>query len=160
MNRSKKIEIIGAKVALYNGLVFGFGFLFIVSFLGLLFADGLLGIIGIGALLSYNHLFVSFILLYLTFPYALWIFGKNNSLNLIKEKSIIKISAGFSFGVNLFIWTVFLVSQLAFGGFEYPLYLSLTIMGIVLTLGVLTTCSLGLYIVRLTKEKIKVIHNT
>ncbi len=155
MNRDRKAEIIGAKVALYNGLAFGLGFLFIISFSAILLANGLLGIIGVGAFLSYNYLIISFILLYLSFPFALWVFGKSNSKNLIKGKSVIKVSAGFSFGVNLFIWLVFLVSQLAFGGFEYPLYLSVIIIGLILVLGMLTTCSLGFYIVKMTKEKIK-----
>ena len=155
MNKNKKIENIGAKIALYNGSIFGFGFLFLLSFLGILFANGLLGIIGIGALLSYNYLFVSFLLLYLSFPFALWIFGKHNSKNIIKGKSVMKTSAKFSFGVNLIIWLIFLISQIIFGGFEYLLQLNLIIFGVIVVLGTLTTCSLGIYIVNRTKEKLK-----
>ena len=85
-----KTETIGAKVALINGMTFGLGFLFIMTFIGLLFSDGLLGLIGIGALLSYNYLFISLALLYLTLPIALWIFGKRNSKSLNQGKSVIK----------------------------------------------------------------------
>ncbi len=152
MNKSEKI---GAKVALINGMTFGLGFLFIMTFIGLLFSDGLLGLIGIGALLSYNYLFISLALLYLTLPIALWIFGKRNSKSLNQGKSVLKTSAEFSFGVNLIIWIVFLLSQLVLGGVENYLYLNLIVIGIILVLGFLTTYTFGFYIVKLTKEKIK-----
>ncbi|PNQ72502.1 hypothetical protein C1T31_12000 [Hanstruepera neustonica] len=150
-----KTENIGAKVALINGMTFGLGFLFIITFIGILFSDGLLGLIGIGALLSYNYLFISLALLYLTLPIALWIFGKRNTKSLNQGKSIIKTSAEFSFGVNLIIWIVFLFSQLLLGGLENYLYLNLIVIGIIIVLGFLTTYTFGFYIVKLTKEKIK-----
>ena len=152
MNKS---ENIGAKIALINGMTFGLGFLFIMTFIGLVFSDGLLGLIGIGALLSYNYLFISLALLYLTLPIALWIFGKRNSKSLNQGKSVIKTSAEFSFGVNFIIWIVFLLSQLVLGGIENYLYLNLIVIGIILILGFLTTYTFGFYIVKLTKEKIK-----
>ena len=152
MNKNKNI---GAKVALINGMTFALGFLFIMTFIGLMFSDGLLGLIGIGALLSYNYLFISLALLYLTLPIALWIFGKRNTKSLNQGKSILKTSAEFSFGVNLIIWIVFLFSQLVLGGFENYLYLNLIVIGIVIVLGFLTTYTFGFYIVTLTKEKIK-----
>ncbi len=152
MNKSEKI---GAKVALINGMTFGLGFLFIMTVIGLLFSDGLLGLIGIGALLSYNYLFISFTLIYLTLPFALWIFGKRNSKSLNQGKSVLKTSAEFSFGVNLIIWIVFLFSQLVLGGIENYLYLNLIVIGLILVLGFLTTYTFGFYIVKLTKEKIK-----
>ncbi|WP_299229673.1 hypothetical protein [uncultured Psychroserpens sp.] len=152
MNKS---ECIGAKVALINGMSFGLGILFIMTFIGLLFSDGLLGLIGIGALLSYNYLFISLALLYLALPFALWLFGKRNSKNLNQGKSIIKTSAEFSFGVNLIIWIVFLFSQLVLGGIENYLYLNLIVIGTILVLGFLTTYTFGFYIVKLTKEKLK-----
>ena len=150
-----KIENIGAKLALINGLTFGLGFLIIMTFIGLLFSGGLLGFIGIGALLSYNYLFISLALLYLTLPFALWIFGKRNTKSLNQGKSILKTSAEFSFGVNFIIWIVFLFSQLVFGGFENYIYLNLIVIGIIITLGSLTTYTFGFYIVKLTNEKIK-----
>ncbi|MFG6688099.1 hypothetical protein ACGK9U_16125, partial [Mariniflexile sp. HNIBRBA6329] len=150
-----KNENIGAKVALINGMTFGLGFLFIMTFIGLMFSGGLLGLIGIGALLSYNSLFISLALLYLTLPIALWIFGKRNTKSLNQGKSIIKTSAEFSFGVNFIIWIVFLFSQLVFSGFENYLTLNLIVIGIIIVLGFLTTYTFGFYIVKLTKEKIK-----
>ena len=152
MNNTEKI---GAKVALINGMAFGLGFLFILTIIGLLLSGGLLGIIGIGALLSYNYIFISLVLLYLTLPFALWIFGKRNSKCLNQGKSVLKTSAEFSFGVNLIIWIVFLFSQLVLGGFENYFYLNLIVIGIILILGFLTTYTFGFYIVKLTKEKIK-----
>ena len=150
-----KTENIGAKVALKNGMTFGLGFLFLLTFIGILFSDGLLGLIGIGALLSYNYLFISLALIYLTLPFALWIFGKRNSKSLNQGKSILKTSAEFSFGVNLIIWIAFLFSQLVLGGIENYLYLNLIVIGIILILGFLTTFTLGFYIVKITEEKIK-----
>ena len=150
-----KAEDIGVKVALINGMTFGLGFLFIMTFAGLLFSDGLLGLIGIGALLTYNYLFISLVLLYLTLPFALWMFGKRNSKSLNQGKSVIRTSTEFSFGVNLIIWLVFLVSQLILGGFENYLYLNLIVIGIILVSGILTTYTFGFYIVKLTKEKLK-----
>ena|SRR5690606_23853323 len=150
-----KTENIGAKIALINGMTFGLGFLFITTLIGLLFSGGLLGLIGIGALLSYNYLFLSLTLLYLTLPFALWIFGKRNSKSLNQGKSILKTSAEFSFGVNLIIWIVFLLSQLVLGGIDNYLYLNLIVIGIIFVLGFLTTYTFGYYIVKLTKEKLK-----
>ena len=150
-----KIENIGAKVALINGMTFGLGFLFIMAFIGILFSDGLLGLIGIGALLSYNYIFISLGLIYLTLPFALWIFGKRNSRSLNQGKSLLKTSAEFSFGVNLIIWFAFLFSQLILGGIENYLYLNLIVIGIILILGFLTTFTFGLYIIKLTEQKIK-----
>lgn len=152
MNKSEKI---GARIALINGMAIGLGFLFIMTFIGFLASDGLFGLIGIGSLLSYNYLFISFSLLYLTLPFALWIFGKRNSKSLNQGKSVLKTSAEFSFGVNLIIWIVFLFSEFALRGFENYLYLNLIVVGIILVLGFLTTYTFGFYIVKLTKEKIK-----
>ena len=151
----RTIENIGAKTALYQGLAFGLGFLIIISALGILYSGGLMGIIGVGALLSYNYLIISLVLLYLTFPIALWIFGKRNSKNIVNGKNRVKTSAEFSFGVNILIWSTFLFSQLAFGKFQEQLYLKLTIIGLIIILGTITTFTLGFYIVKLTEEKIK-----
>ena len=150
-----KIEKIGAKIAMNQGLTFGIGALVFITIFGILFSGGLLGIIGIGALLSYNYLIISLGLLYISFPFALWFFGKRNSRNIINGKSKIKTSAEFSFGVNLIIWSVFLFSQLVFGGFEETLYLKLVTLGMIIIFGILTTGTLGLYIVKLTADKIK-----
>ena len=148
-------EKIGAKIAITQGLTFGLGGLLFISVFGILFSGGLLGIIGIVALLSYNYLIVSLVLLYAIFPFALWFFGKRNSNNILRGKSKIKTSAEFSFGVNLIIWSVFLFSQLIFGEFEETLYLKLGTFGLIIILGILTTGTLGLYIVKLTEDKIK-----
>lgn len=150
----KRKETIGAKVALINGMTFGLGFLFIISAIGTLFSDGLLGIIGIVSLVSYKYIFISLALLYLTLPFALWYFGKRNVKSLNRGKTILQISAQFSFGVNLIIWIVFLISQLILNEIENYLYLNLIVIGIILILGFLTTYTFGFYIVKLTKEKI------
>jgi uncharacterized membrane protein len=91
-------------------LTFGLGGLIIISILGILLLDVLIGIIGIVALWSYNYMFLSLVLLYITFPLDLWFFGKRNSKNILQGKSNIKTSAEFSFGVNIMIWLVFLLN--------------------------------------------------
>jgi hypothetical protein len=153
---NKQIESIGRTVALKYGLTFGFLFLILFTVTVILFSGGLLGIIGISALLSYNYLFVSLILMYVSFPFALSIFGKKNARNIRKGKKDVKISAEFSFGVNTMIWLVFLISQSIFGEFQHSIQLNLIVLGLILILGTLTTFTLGLHIVTKTKEKIKV----
>jgi len=148
-------ESIGGKIALKHGLAYGLSFLIVLSLGAIHFSDGLLGYIGIAAMLAYNYLIISFLMLYISFSIALWYFGKRNALNILKGKSTIKTSAEFSFGVNLIIWSIFLITQLGFGGFEEPFYLKLVVLGLIAILGTLTTFTLGLYLVKLTEERIK-----
>jgi len=151
---SRNIEIIGEKVALKLGLIYGFGFLFLLTLFGILASDGLFGLIGIGVILSSNYLFVSLVLLYSAFPLALSFFGKYNSRNLMKGKSVMRTSAEFSFGVNFVIWQVFLLSQLILNQFENFIQLNLTVLVLILILGTLTSSTLGVLIVKSTEEKI------
>lgn len=150
-----KSEKIGAKIALLNGLTFGLGIPIILIFILLLSADGLLGWIGIGAILSYNYIIVSLVLLLGSFPIALWTFGKRNARNIDKGKSIIKTSAEFSFATNVIVWIVFLISQYIIGNAENNVLVSLFALGAIVVFGILTTYTIGYYIVRLTKEKLK-----
>tara|TARA_R110001632_G_scaffold107745_2_gene217461 strand:- start:755 stop:1228 length:474 start_codon:yes stop_codon:yes gene_type:complete len=154
MNRIRKIENLGARVALFKGMFFGIFFVFLVFLFTILFTLGLFRIIGI-ALLSYNNIFYSFLLMFFSYPFALWFFGKNNAKRLIKEVDDFKTSIVFSFGVNSVIWLVFGFSQLAFGGFSNLIQLILIVLALVLVFGSLTSCTIGFYIVSLTKERIE-----
>jgi hypothetical protein len=120
----------------------------------ILIAGGLLGIIGLFAILAFNGLYLSLLLLYCAFPFALWTFGKRNGKNIFNEKSAVRTSLEFSFGVNLTIWSVFLLSQMLIGELTNALIWTLGTIGVILILSAITTFTIGIYIVNQTKKRI------
>ena len=150
-----EIEKIGSKTALKIGLKLGTLFLLLTTIVLISIAGGLLGIIGLYSILKFNNLYISLLLLYISFPLALRTFGKRNGKNIINDKSSVRTSLEFSFGVNLIIWTVFLLSQLLIGQSTNPVIWTLATIGIIITLSTITTFTIGIYIVNRTKRKIK-----
>lgn len=148
-------EKIGSRTALRIGLKIGLLFLFLTTIILTLIAGGLLGIIGLYSILTFNQLYISLLLLYFSFPLALWTLGKRNGTNILKYKSTFRTSLEFSFGVNLIIWTVFLLSQLIIGQSTDLLIWTLATIGIMIILGSITTFTIGIYIVNRTRKMIK-----
>jgi hypothetical protein len=153
-NAKNKLKKIGSLTALKLGL--GIGTIFLVATMSffILLANGLLGIIGEHSHISYNNLYISFILLYLSFPVALWFFGSRISTNLNNGVGNTLSSAKFSFGVNFLIWAVFLSSQIILC--EETKHLTWTVITLlfVISVGTITTFTLGLLITNRIKNKI------
>ena len=148
-------EKAGSRTALRIGLKLGLLFFFLATIILILIAGGLLGIIGLYSILTFNNLYISLLLLYISFPFALWTFGKRNGKSIYNDKSTIRTSLEFSFGVNLIIWTVFLLSQLIIGQSTDLLIWTLATIGIIIILSAITTFTIGIYIVNRTRKKIK-----
>ncbi len=155
MMRLDIIQKLGSKTALKVGFSIGTIFLIMTTALLVLIAGGLLGLIGIYTILSFNQLYISLLLLYLSFPIALWTIGKRNGKNLFLGKSIIRTSVEFSFGVNLIIWAVFLISQVIIGESTDLFIWTLGTIAVIIILSILTTFTIGIYIVNKTRKKIK-----
>jgi len=96
------------------------------------------------------------VLLYFSFPFALWLFGKRTAKNILKAKSKIRNSWEFSLGVNTLIWTVFFTSQLLIGNSTDILIWGIATVGVILVLSIITTFTIGIFIVKKTEKKIKV----
>ncbi|NEN25744.1 hypothetical protein G3O08_19830 [Cryomorpha ignava] len=159
MKRLDEIEKMSSKTALKVGLSVGTFFLFLTTSILVLVAGGLLGLIGLYAILSFNNLYLSLILLYLSFPFALWTVGRRIGKNLFNDKSTLRTSFEFSFGVNLIIWTVFYISQLLVGQSTEIVIWTIATVGITIILSILTTFTIGILIVNQTRKKINKAHN-
>ena len=155
MKRLDEIEKLSSRTALKVGLSVGTLFLFLTTTFLVLIAGGLLGLIGLYAILSFNNLYLSLLLLYLSFPLALWIVGKRNGKNLFNDKSTLRTSFEFSVGVNLIVWTVFYISQLIVGQSTEIIVWTIATIGTIIVFSILTTFTIGIYIVKRTRNKIK-----
>ena len=156
--RLDEIEKLSSRTALKVGLSVGTLFLLLTTTFLVLIAGGLLGLIGLYAILSFNNLYLSLSLLYLSFPLALWIVGRRNGKNLFNGKSTLRTSLEFSFGVNLIIWTVFYLSQLLVGESTEIVIWTLATIGIIIVLSILTSFTIGILIVKRTRNKINKAH--
>ncbi len=146
--------------ALRQGLKIGTFFLLLSSLGLLMLTGGLLGLVGLHSILTYNKLYISLILLYLSFPFALWNFGKINVKNILKQKNRLLCSLEFSVGINIVIWTVFLISQLLFGTTTNPLLWFIATIKVIIILSIFSTFTIGLYIVKRTETAIKNMTNS
>lgn len=155
MIRLDEVEKLSSRIALKVGLSIGTLFLIITTTFLVLIAGGILGLIGLYAILSFNNLYFSFILLYLSFPLALWILGKRNGKSLFDNKSKLRTSFEFSFGVNVIIWTVFYISQLIIGPSTELLIWTIATIGVIIVLSFLTTFTIGIFIVHHTSVKME-----
>lgn len=156
----KKHEKKGAKITLFYGLLFSFLsiipiiFIFLILFLSI----DLVGMIGVGMLSIY--FFLMLIPVLIAFPFALWYLGKRNVRSLLKDQSIVKISAEFSFGVNFIIWLSIFVFLLVFGDSIFLVQLFLIMLILLPTLSGITTFTIGLFIVKKTKNKMETLYDS
>ncbi|TCI92771.1 hypothetical protein [Tenacibaculum sp. M341] len=157
---TKNKEKQGAKIALFYGLLFSFFSMIPLTFifLILLFSVDLVGLVGIGVLSFFLFTILTPVLT-TVFPIALWYLGKRNVRSLLKGKTIIRISTEFSFGTNLIVWLSIFIFLVVSGNTFFLLGLIYVIPILFIVLSTLTTFTIGLFIVKKTKKKMKSLYD-
>jgi len=146
---------IGSDVAMSNGLAFGFFFIILSFFIVFMMLDLLSFAMFLGLFHVIEYTF-AFILLLITFPISLWYFGRRNVNELTNGNKMLIISAKFSFGVNSIIWSAFFIPLLFLGPPELIGLHFLASFSLFTVCGILTTITLGYYIVKKTEQKLQI----
>jgi hypothetical protein len=145
---------IGGLMALLLGMGIGSGLIMFFSVVAIVFSGGLLGMIGLQALVTFNNLHLTMLDVYLAYPIALWFLGRDMGANLSSQRmSITVASARFSFGLSAVLWAVFLITQLWIGkDTDLALWLFGAVVMALIT-GLVATFSFGLFIAFIVKNK-------
>lgn len=145
---------IGGFVALVVGFWIGTVLACVLALAAIMYSGGLVGMIGLQALITFNNLHYTLFVTYMAFPIALWALGKELGADLATGKlTTLLASARFCFGLSIMLWAIFLVTQLAFGkSTDLALWLFGSIVMALLT-GLAATFSFGLLIAFAIRKK-------
>ncbi len=136
---------IGGVTSLGLGMVLGTAGV-ALALTGLLrYSGGLIRMIGLEKVLSFNNLHYSFLVMFLALPAVLWALGRDLGHNLaVRNMHPVMASFRYSFGVQAGVWLIFLLTQVFFGDKTDAAMWAFGVLVVVLYLGLLSTFTFGL----------------
>ena len=146
---------IGSVIALKYGITSGV-FFFVISLILFFFLSVELTFFFLVSMLLATEFAFAIGLFQIAFVLSLYYLGKRNAKRIIEGKSLLTVSAEFSFGVNGIIWITFLIPILINGDPGSMYFFSLFCLTMIIGMGIFTTFTIGYYIVKLTAKKMKV----
>ena len=152
-----KIKRVGSQISMKYGLLF-FGLISFFAILVLVALVFLVDLLGMISVLMLGGAYIGFILLIIIpFVIALKLFGRKLAKDISSGRSLMSSSVRFSFGVNIFIWTLALLSSFFFiESKDFLKALGLYVL-LIFILGLLTTVSIGLVISKEVKSNLEIL---